>query len=60
MEFNKTLLQQLEKQQEYIKNSINERDLKLLAAIKDSMETRKQIAESKRKLWWQFWKRGKN
>lgn len=60
MEFNKTLLQQLEKQQEYIKNSINERDLKLLAAIKDSMETRKQIAESKRKLWWQFWKREKN
>ena len=57
MEFNKKLLEQLEKQEDYIKNSINERDLKLIAAIKESMETRKQIAEEKRKSWWQFWRR---
>ena len=58
MEFNKKLLEQLEKQEDYIKNSINERDLKLIAAIKESIETRKQIAEEKRKSWWQFWRRG--
>ena len=57
MEFNKRLLEQLEKQEDYIKNSINERDLKLIAAIKESIETRKQIAEEKRKSWWQFWRR---
>ena len=57
MDFNKKLLEQLEKQEDYIKNSINERDLKLIAAIKESIETRKQIAEEKRKSWWQFWRR---
>ena len=57
MDFNKKLLEQLEKQDDYIKNSINERDLKLIAAIKESIETRKQIAEEKRKSWWQFWRR---
>ena len=57
MEFNNKLLEQLEKQEDYIKNSINERDLKLIAAIKESIETRKQIAEEKRKSWWQFWRR---
>ena len=57
MEFNKKLLEQLEKQEDYIKNSINERDIKLIAAIKESIETRKQIAEEKRKSWWQFWRR---
>ena len=57
MEFNKKLLEQLEKQEDYIKNSINERDLKLIAAIKESIETRKQIAEERRKSWWQFWRR---
>lgn len=57
MEFNKKLLEQLEKQDEYIKNSINERDQKLLAAIRESMETRKQIAEEAKKSKWKFWKR---
>ena len=57
MDFNKKLLEQLEKQDDYIKNSINERDLKLIAAIKESIETRKQIAEERRKSWWQFWRR---
>ena len=67
MQFNKTLLEQLEKQQDYIKNSINERDRKLMAALKESMETKKEIAaiaeevgKKKRngitKSWWQFWK----
>lgn len=66
MNFNKTLLEQLQKQEDYIKNSIDERDRKLMAALKDSMETKKQIAaiaeevvkekERNKKSWWQFWK----
>ena len=66
MNFNKTLLEQLQKQDDYIKNSINERDRKLMTALKESIETKKQIAaiaeevekekERNRKSWWQFWK----
>ena len=64
-QFNKQLIDQLQKQQDYIKNSIDERDKKLMLAIKESMEIRRQIAsaeeekENTRKLkssWWQFWK----
>ena len=65
MEFNKKLLEQLIKQEHYIKNSIEERDKKLMLAMKESMETRRQLAaaaeaerekEKKKKVWWQFWK----
>lgn len=66
MQFNKTLLEQLGKQEDYIKNSINERDRKLMTALKESIETKKQIAEiaeevakekeRNKKYWWQFWK----
>lgn len=64
MEFNKSLMEQLAKQEDYIKNSINERDRKLLAAIKESMETRKQIGaiadevkkNKEKQQWWRFWK----
>lgn len=65
MEFNKKLLEQLIKQEHYIKNSIEERDKKLMFAMKESMETRRQLAaateaekerERNRKVWWQFWK----
>ncbi|MDI7742729.1 MerR family transcriptional regulator [Lysinibacillus fusiformis] len=65
MEFNKTLLEQLIKQERYIKTSIEERDKKLMFAMKESMETRRQLAaaveaervrEKKKKVWWQFWK----
>ncbi|MFC7686062.1 MerR family transcriptional regulator [Ureibacillus sp. GCM10028918] len=65
MEFNKKLLEQLIKQEHYIKNSIEERDKKLMFAMKESMETRRQLAaaaeaeresEQKKKIWWQFWK----
>ena len=44
MEFNKSLMEQLAKQENYIKNSINERDRNLLAAMKESMQTRREIA----------------
>ncbi|MEK5187228.1 DUF3967 domain-containing protein [Solibacillus sp. FSL W7-1324] len=49
----------MEKQQNYIENSINERDKKLMLAIKESMETRRQLAaeEEKKKSWWKFWRK---
>lgn len=63
-QFNQQLIEQLQKQQDYIKNSIEERDKKLMFAIKESMEIRRQLAaaeeervenEKKKKSWWQFW-----
>ena len=59
------MVDQLQKQQDYIKDSIDERDKKLMLAIKESMEVQRQLAsaeeeiENTRKLkssWWQFWK----
>ena len=44
MQFNMKLLERLEKQQNYIENSVEERDKKLMLAIKESMETRRQLA----------------
>ena len=64
MEFNKTLIEQLQKQEQYIKNSIDDRDSKLMLALKESMESRRQIAaavteleeaKKKKKQWWKFW-----
>ncbi|PYF06688.1 MerR family transcriptional regulator [Ureibacillus chungkukjangi] len=68
MEFNKKLLEQLIQQEQTFKTSIEERDKKLMFAMKESMETRRQLAvataeveavkerERKKKRWWQFWK----
>lgn len=58
MQFNQKLLERLEKQQSYIENSIDERDKKLMLAIKESMETRRQLVaeEEKKKSWWKFWR----
>ena len=68
LSLNKKLLEQLIKQEQTFKTSIEERDRKLMFAMKESMETRRQLAvataeveavkerERKRKLWWQFWK----
>ena len=63
MEFNQQLFEQLQKQQEYIKTSIEDRDQKLMFALKESMEARRQLAaaeavaveESKKRSWWKFW-----
>ena len=64
MQFNIKLLEQLEKQQNYIENSVEERDKKLMLAIKESMEMRRQIAaeeaeleKEKKKSWWKFWRK---
>lgn len=58
MQFNGELLNELKRQQEYINGRLEQRDRVLLEAIRESQETRKQlaIAEEKRKSWWQFWK----
>lgn len=58
MEFNKELLEQLKRQESYIKNSIEERDQKLMLAMRETLETRQQIAvtEQDKKQWWKFWK----
>jgi DNA-binding transcriptional MerR regulator len=54
--FNAELLKQLQSQQDYIKNSIEERDKKLMLALKESQEVRREIASANEKKWWEFWK----
>lgn len=58
-EFNKELISQLKKQQDYIQNSLLERDGKLMEAIRETQETKKLIsatvAEEKKKKWWKLW-----
>lgn len=58
--FNQELLKQLQRQQEYISNKLEERDQKLMLALKETMETQKQLAiasaEEPKKKWWKFWK----
>lgn len=54
--FNSELLKQLQLQQDYIKNSIEERDRKLMLALKESQEARREIASANQKKWWKFWK----
>ncbi|MGG0657710.1 DUF3967 domain-containing protein [Rummeliibacillus pycnus] len=64
-QFNQQLVGLIQKQQNYIKYSIEQRDRKLMFAIKESMEMRRQLAaaeekkeneKKKKKSWWQFWK----
>lgn len=58
--FNKELLNQLQKQQEYISDKLEERDQKLMLTLKETMETKRQFAitsaEVSKKRWWKFWK----
>ena len=58
--FNQELINQLQKQHEYITNSLEQRDKALMSAMKESMEAQKAIAasvqEKKKKHWWEFWK----
>lgn len=58
--FNKELLNQLQKQQEYISDKLEERDKKLMLTLKETLETKKQLtitsAEVSKKKWWKFWK----
>lgn len=54
-EFNKQLLEQLQKQQNYIEKSIEVRDKKLMETLNEIRETKKLEVESRKK-WWKFWK----
>lgn len=59
MDFNKELIDEIKKQQQYIYNHLERRDQALMLALKESMEVKKEIAaaqKEKRKSWWQFWK----
>jgi len=42
------------KQQEYINTKLDERDQKLIESIKEIQETKKQLAATQQKKWWQF------
>lgn len=55
--FNQELLYQLQKQEQYIENSLKERDQKLMMALKETLEEKKQLAitTSEKKKWWKFW-----
>ncbi|WP_345655990.1 DUF3967 domain-containing protein, partial [Streptomyces tremellae] len=54
--FNQELLNLLKQQQEYMDNHLKERDQNLMVALKESLETQRQLASSKQKKWWEFWK----
>lgn len=45
----RSLAEQMKKQQEYIDNRLEERDQRLIAAIKESQEARREIAAEKEK-----------
>lgn len=55
--FNQELLHQLQIQQQYIDNSLKERDQKLMMALKETLEAKKQpaITTAEKKKWWKFW-----
>jgi hypothetical protein len=55
-EFNKALVSRLDDQQQFIEQSLQRRDEQLMKFIRDSLETKKQLAitEGKRK-WWKIW-----
>lgn len=59
-QFNKLLLERLEKQQEYIEEAIKKRDETLIQAIREIQGTRLQLGaaqeEERKKKWWKFWK----
>lgn len=54
--FNRQLLLQLDKQQDYITSSLEERDRKLMESLRQTLETKQQIASAQSKKWWHFWK----
>ncbi|WP_017473870.1 MerR family transcriptional regulator [Amphibacillus jilinensis] len=55
-EFNKTLIDRLDKQQEFINKHLEERDQKLMRVMNDMQEQRKIEMQEKNKMWWEFWK----
>lgn len=57
--FNQELIKQLKSEREYIQTKLEERDRNLMIAMRETLETQKQLAisnEQPKKRWWQFWK----
>lgn len=54
--FNRELLDRLDRQQEYIDQRLNQRDELLVTALREILDSKKQIASSEKKKWFQFWK----
>src|SRR5690625_440596 len=55
-EFNNKLLKKIQEQQDYIQNYIDRRDEEYLNVLNQLQESKKQLAATKEKKWWQFWK----
>ncbi|MFC5775526.1 DUF3967 domain-containing protein [Ectobacillus antri] len=55
-EFNQALIQELQKQREFIKQRDEGRDKQLMIAIREMQDTKKQIASVREKRWYEFWK----
>lgn len=51
-EFNRNILERLER----FEQRQSERDQNLLTALRESQETKKMLAASQQKKWWEFWK----
>ncbi|MDP4084711.1 MAG: DUF3967 domain-containing protein [Bacillota bacterium] len=58
-DFNKELLEELKKQQEYIQKSLDERDRTLMAALRETLETKQLLlaTQEKSKKWFEFWRK---
>ncbi|WP_129731441.1 DUF3967 domain-containing protein [Ectobacillus funiculus] len=54
--FNQELLHQLQKQQQYIQESLERRDKTLMETVREIQETKLLTAATQQKRWWQFWK----
>jgi len=59
MEFNRELIAEVRSQREYINERLEERDRLLVESMRQTLETRKEIAaaeNAKKKKWWRFGK----
>ena len=57
MEFNRELIAEVRNQREYINERLEERDRLLVESMRQTLETRKEIAaaeKEKKKKWWRF------
>ena len=62
MEFNKQLIEEIRGQREYINGRLEERDRLLVESMRQTLETRKEIAaaeKGEKKKWWRFGKQGR-
>ncbi len=55
-EFNRKLLEEIQRQQQYIKDSLERRDQQLLESLKKGQENKKEAHAAEAKKWWEFWK----